>query len=135
MATYEGIKTLFANFMDSSLQQKDNMVVRGAMTISADPKGVKSVKDLAALLLPFSLNDDQRHLPSYLRETSNTEPVRMARAQALLAYASCRFQDVQEKGKASMAVTVWLNNERSGPIRDVLHEAHAFLSKQQEYGP
>lgn len=144
MATYEGIKTFFAKLTESSPQQleENNMVVGGAMTISAaisaDAGRVKSIKDLAALLLPFSPDDGQRRLPPYLPENSNTEAVRMARAQALVAYASCPIQDVQdvqEIEKASMAVTVWLGNERSGPVRNVLHEAHASLSKQREDRP
>ncbi|KAF7513744.1 hypothetical protein GJ744_007795 [Endocarpon pusillum] len=135
MATYEGIKTFFAKFTESSLHQENNMVVRGAMTITADARRVKSIKDLAALLLPVSPNDGQRRLPRYLPENSSTEAVRMARAQALLAYASCPFPDVQEKERTSMAVAAWLDNERSGPVRDVLHKAHASLSKQKEDRP
>lgn len=132
MATYEGIQTFFAKFAESSLQQENKMVVRGAMTISADAREVKSITDLAALLLPFSPHHGQRRLPPHLPENSSTEAVRMARAQALLAYASCPFQDVHELEKASVAVTAWLDNERSGPVCNVLHEAHASLSKQRE---
>ncbi len=73
--------------------------------------------------------------PTYLPENSNTEDVRMARAQALLAYASSRLGDEQEKEKALTAVAGWLNNERSGQVRDVLHEAHASFLKQGENGP
>ena len=103
------------------------------MTISAD--GVKSLKDLAAVLFPFSSFGGSRQVPTDVPGNINTEGVRMARAQALLAYVSCRFQDEQEKEKASTTITVWLDNERSGQVRTVLHEAHASLLKQGEKAP
>lgn len=102
------------------------------MTISAD--GVKSLKDLAAVFLISSFGGS-RQVPTDMPEKINTEGVRMARAQALLAYLSCRLQDEQEKEKASTTITVWLDNERSGQVRAVLHEAHASLMKQGEKTP
>lgn len=126
MATYEGIQIFFADFMARSRPEVDSAVM--AFKFSAE--SMEFVRGMAALLLPVSANEKGRFLP--LPENSNTEAVRTARARAVFTYASCGLQDAQEKETASMAVTTWLNSERSGPVRDILHEAHAFLLKQGE---
>jgi hypothetical protein len=93
MAAYEGIKMFFVHLMECSRQEMDGNLERNGMAIS-DEVG-ESVKGIAALLLPISASQDNRFFPT--PENSNTETVRVARARAVLAYASCGFQDVQDK--------------------------------------
>lgn len=128
LATYEGIKILIRSLIDRSRQEVDDAVVERSMAISGEER--ESVKGIAtSLVLPISPLEAGRYVP--LPEKSDTEAVRIARAQALLAYATFGFQhNPQEVEKASMAVKLWLNNERSSPVRDILHEANTFLLKQ-----
>ena len=108
MSTYEGIRTLLSKIMDGSRQQGDTNVVGNA-------------KENAGLVLPLLLSGT---IPP--TEKLDTETVRMERARALLGYVSCGFPDP----KVSAAVELWLNNERSGPVRDILLEAHRALVRQ-----
>jgi proteasome component ECM29 len=130
MALYEGIKTYFANFMDGPGLELDGEASKKSRALSAE--GVEFAKGIAALLLPVSPNESGRVSPT--PEKNETEAVRMERARALLTFASCGVQDVQEKEKASTAVNMWLNSERSGPVREILREAHSSLVNQGKNG-
>lgn len=128
MATYEGISIFFAKSTHGREQEVDGVVVRKGIAISDE--GMEFVKGMAALLLPSSSSDDCRFLP--LPEKVDTEAIRIQRARALLTCLTCGFQDNAEKAKAVTVVKLWLNNERSGPVRDILHEAQAYLLTQGE---
>jgi hypothetical protein len=130
VALYEGIETYFANFMDGSGQELDDNALKKSRVPSAE--GVEFAKGIAALLLPVSPSESGRVSPS--PDKSETEAVRMQRARALLTLASCGVQDVQEKEKATTAVNMWLSGERSGPVREILREAHASLVNQGKNG-
>jgi hypothetical protein len=125
MATYEGIKTLFANFLDGSRPRIDAAVVGDGRVIPGD--AMEMVKSIVALLLPISFNEGDRFDP--IAEKDGTEAVRLERARAVLAFASSDVAQVQDdlKVKAVIAVNRWLNSERSGPVRDVLLEARSCL--------
>jgi hypothetical protein len=129
LATYEGIKTFVANLTARSRQEVESGEERRSMTISAEK--MEMVKDVGVLLLPICPNDGGGFVP--LPEHSNTETIRIARARALLAYASCGLQeDAPEKRSASLAVKTWLDSERSGPIRDILNEAQGYFQSNRK---
>jgi hypothetical protein len=123
LATYEGMNTLFTRVLGSSRQEVDAVVVEKDTAVSKE--GMELVKGIAALWLPLSANQAGQMVPQ--SDKSDTEAVRLARARALLAYASCGVQDAEERKQASLAMKLWLDSERSGPIRDILHETHASL--------
>jgi len=123
LATYEGIKTVIANFSARSRTEVEGGQVRRSVTFSAEQ--TEMVKGMGALLLPICPDHGDGFVA--LPEHSNTETIRMARARALLAYASCDPEDASEKELASPAVKTWLNSERSGPIRDILNEAQVHF--------
>jgi hypothetical protein len=130
-ALYEGIRTILANSMEGSRQQVDGNVVENGMAISAER--IEFGRGIAALLL-------QEVSPGPIRDSpipgkNETESVRTHRAQAMLAYASSHLHDQNDREKATMEVNLWLNGERSGPVREILHEALASLSKQGKLGP
>lgn len=113
MSTYEGIRTLLSKKVDGSRQEGDTNMVGNAKEI-----------DGLVLVRPLLLGGATGTIPA--TEKLDTESVRMERARAMLAYASCGFPDP----KASEAVDMWLNKERSGPIRDILLEARRKLVHQ-----
>lgn len=119
MAMYEGIKIFFNHLMDSqaSIEWREKM---------ATSEGWREfVKGIVGLLLSISAEDDERFLP--IPEKSNTERIRMERARALQAYVASGMGDAEDKQKTSAAVKLWLNNERSGPVRDVLFKLQHML--------
>ena len=126
MAMYEGIKIFFANSMNESRPEVNGAAVGTSLAISDEGTGF--VKELVGLLLPVSPSEGGQFLP--VPEDSDTEAVRIARAGALLTYASHGFQDTRGREEASRAVSVWLDKERSRPVQAILHETHASFLKQ-----
>ena len=122
MAAYEGIAAFYANRTKET--RRENGDTANDYRKSPPQVGKEFDMDIAALLLPKSPSATDRHIP--IPENRNTETMRMARARALVACLPW-IEDAQEKARASEAVKLWLENERSGHVRDILHEASAGI--------
>lgn len=139
MATYEGIKDFFTSCAEGFHEEQERVqwtgerLDGGAAAVSRSFRKARSdlMKDLAAFLL------DNLNPP--MLDKSEPETVRMARARALLAYASCQNHDNHNgedvaddpKVQASTAVEIWLNSERSSSVRDLLHQVQTLLCDGQ----
>jgi hypothetical protein len=132
VAAYEGIKLFFAKITDESRRENGSAVVENRETLPWSEMGKEFELGVAALLLPNSPSEnDQSNRYFPIPENCNTEAVRVARARAVVAYLSC-VRDAQAKARALTAVKLWLKSERSGQVRDLLHEASAGILSQED---
>ena len=126
LASYEGIKMFYANQRVEPRQENDSIAVK-TQNARSDAE-MEFDQGIAALLLHNwnSPTENDWYFP--LAGNSNTESIRVARARAVLAFVlSADMKDTQEKTQALMAVKLWLKSERSGQVRDILHEAGACI--------